>query len=165
MSHPLDLTETVSSAEAKLLATILQGVRDDMTELKESVKGVNENLRILTKLEVEHSSTREALARSFEAVAKLEARFLDASTQSLMQRDNLDQRLHAVERNIPEHLTDRLHALERDSGPLKEVRRWVISGVLGGIGLILLALVSMVVRPAVPVNITIPAEFIEKLKK
>jgi hypothetical protein len=141
MNPPGGLADVVTSAEAKVLAAILQGVSDDVAEIKDSMKTFGANLGDLTRLEVEHRSTREALQRSFEAVGKLENQFLDAHKQSVTQRDSLDKRMYAVEKELD---------------PLKEMRKWVVGGVVGCCSITLLALGTLVIKPPAPINISLP---------
>jgi len=46
----------------------------DMSEIKHSIKDIAASLRALTKLETEHSETRDALKRAFTRIDDLEKR-------------------------------------------------------------------------------------------
>ena len=78
--------------------------------IEQTLKAVNENLERLAALEAKHIETREAVGRSFDEIDRTNKRI-----------DNQDERLREVELEMP---------------TLKLIRGWVITGVLGVIGLL-----------------------------
>lgn len=55
-----------------------------------------------------------------------------------------ESRLRRVEQDIPNNLDKRLSAIEMNMPGLKELRKWVIMGVLGGLGMMGAALIKLV---------------------
>ena len=92
-------------------------VSNDMEQriarLEDAVISIKDSLVALVRLEAHHTETREALSRAFKECEKLGAKH-DA-------------------------LVDRVSALEKDIPPLKEARTWLVTGMLGTLGLVGLA--------------------------
>lgn len=57
-----------------------------------------------------------------------------------------EDRLRGVEVTVPENLGKRLNTIEASMPGLKEMRAWVIGGVLGGLGMMGVALVQTILK-------------------
>lgn len=57
-----------------------------------------------------------------------------------------EDRLRGVEVAVPENLGKRLNTIEASMPGLKEMRAWVIGGVLGGMGMMGVAIVQTVLK-------------------
>ena len=96
--------------------------------VEEAVVGINESLKLLSKLEERHQNTADGLRRAFVEIKEVQERKADQH-----QLDDHEARLRTIEADMP---------------LLREIKRWVIAGVLGIIALVGIALVSLVVVSA-----------------
>lgn len=55
-------------------------------------------------------------------------------------------RIHALEQRVPADLVQRLNNIEQHMPGLKELRKWVITGGLAALGIILTALAHLVIK-------------------
>lgn len=84
----------------------------------------------------------QALVRIEERQAQVQER-LQGGAQKMIDHD---VRLRDLERSLPRKLDERLDEMEKAMPGLLEMRKWVVIGVLAGVGMIGAALVTMVLR-------------------
>lgn len=118
--------ETVD-VEARTRVAVVESA---VEKIEKSVARIADSIGQVVRLEEKHAETRESVGRAFKAIEKLEAN--QAAFVSEM-RDRLGKTEAALESTKT--------ALE----PLKETRGWIISGVLGVVTLVAVAVLSMVV--------------------
>ena len=106
--------DTMTSIEARLIESSLSQMRAELTRQGDTLVGINESLRTLTRVE--------------EAQVHIKDRLSEGSKKLT----DHEQRLVAIEQQMP---------------GLKEMRRWVIGGILAGVGMIGTALVKLVLLP------------------
>lgn len=105
------MSESITSAEARILAIDINHVRTDLARMTTSIESISASLQTLAKLEQGHANILDRL-----------------STNS---RDT-----HAHELRIRE--------IELQMPGLLEMRKWVVAGVVSGIGMMALAMVKLV---------------------
>ncbi len=105
----------MTSIEARLIESSLSQMRAEMTRQGDTLVGINESLRTLTRVEEAQIHIKERLSEGSKKLTDHEARLL------------------VIEQQMP---------------GLKELRRWVIGGILSGIGMIGIALVKLVIFPS-----------------
>ena len=79
------------------------------------------------------------IGNALQGLVRIEERQVNTNSQlSELSSDMRDQenRLRKIEYAIPENLSRRLASIEVTLPGLKELRRWVITGVLAGLGMI-----------------------------
>lgn len=106
--------------------TMLERDRD---EFRVSIKEISDSLKALVRLEERHAETREAVIRIWNAIRENE--------ESCKKRsDQLEREIKSINEHMP---------------GLKEMRKWLVTGVMGIIALVFLAILGMViVRPQGP---------------
>jgi hypothetical protein len=102
-----------------------------VSKVEEAVLQIAENLQALTRLELHHKETREAMARAFGEITKNRKDFEEAC-------EKVDLRLRGVELQLP---------------ILKMTSRWIIGGTIGVVsgvfsmlGVILWALLPYILK-------------------
>lgn len=100
--------------------------------IEDALKSISDSLQKLAALELKHLETREALGRAFDQI------------------DDKEQRLRVVELEMPtlkkiEDHEKRMREIEIQMPTLALVRGWVITGVIGIIGLFGMALFKMLI--------------------
>ena len=123
--------DAMTSVEARLMAAALADLRSDMSEMRQSLNGVQKALEALVRMDEQQINQRASLARAFDEI-RLE--------RERREGEFRDERLHR------ETLQTRLHLLEVDAPSYKELRHWVIGGVLTGIFALLGALGTIVFK-------------------
>lgn len=98
------------------------------TRIENKIDNLGEAMSLLVRLEERHMLTQQRLA---EGAAKM---------------GDLDKRMAVVEHNIPDKLTERLGIIEVTMPGLKELRKWVISGVLGGLAMMGSAVAHLILK-------------------
>lgn len=97
----------------------------------------------------EVGSKLDSIGTALQGLVRIEERQVHTNSQlSELSTDMREQelRLRAAEHAIPENLSKRLAAIEVALPGLKELRRWVIGGVLSGIGMIGAAVLHLVLK-------------------
>lgn len=112
----------LQSTEAKLIQLSLDHIRESQSAQAESLRRLGASLESLVKLEQAQGQILEKLRDGSERMNKLDMRITDN------QHD----------------LSNRVASLERDMPSLIELRKWVIGGMLAGIGMMGVALFKMV---------------------
>lgn len=91
----------------------------------------------------------DSIAETVQVLARIEERQMAAAEKlaegAQLMREHED-RLREVELAVPEGLHKRLGDIEQAMPQLKEVRRWIITGVLGVLGLVGLAVAHQVIK-------------------
>lgn len=129
----------MTSVEAKLLASEVAGLRGDVGRMDSKLETITDALVKLTALEADHANTRRAIERAFEQIKE------NADRSRV-----LDDRIHAVERALPQQLSDRIGRIEVVLPGLIEARKWVVTLCLGAVTLLLVAVAGLVLnKPAV----------------
>lgn len=98
------------TADLRILEHRVGTVETAISEIRDAVTAIARGVDTLASLEVRHAETRSALERAFAAIAKAEQEATD-----------LESRVRAVEIAMP---------------GLKEVRAWVIGGILAVVGIL-----------------------------
>lgn len=114
--------EQLSSVEARVLGTLVSGMRDDLAEVKDTLSDLSAAVNKLALIEAKQVEASSATDRAFVAIDRIGA-------EGDRRSKDLEKRLTALEIAMP---------------PLQEMRRWVVAGILAGLGMMLLALVKMV---------------------
>lgn len=98
--------------------------------LDEKLDSIGESLLLLARIDERHTSTMQQL--------------LDVAKEQSSHRE----RLMLIERRVPNGLDKRLSAIETAMPGLREMRGWVIAGVLASAGVVGLAVFKLVVVAA-----------------
>ena len=110
----------MTTAEVDVLAHRVTTVEAAVNEIKDAVATIASAVQAIAALEAHHSETRNGLERAFNAIANVEKEVKE-----------FDKRLRDIEVAMP---------------GLKEVRTWVICGVLATVAIVGGAMAAMVVR-------------------
>jgi hypothetical protein len=91
----------------------------------------------------------DGISSALQGIVRIEERQVQTNTQlsalNTSAREQ-DSRLREVERAIPENLGKRLASIEVALPGLKELRRWVVVGVVSGVGMIGAAVLHTVLK-------------------
>lgn len=109
----------MSSIEGRLLAGSMSELKSDVGEMRASLSAMQRAMEALVRIDEQQITIRSSLGRAFDEVKE--------------------------ERNRRELLDARVQKLEVDSPSYKELRRWVIGGVLAGMAMMGAALFKSVV--------------------
>lgn len=109
----------MSSTEARLLAQSMTDVKNDLGEMRSTLSAMQRAMEALVRIDEQQNSLRQAIGRAFEEIR-----------EERIKREGVDKRVAQLEIDAPGY---------------KELRRWVIGGVLTGIGLLGAALITMIV--------------------
>lgn len=97
----------------------------------------------------EVSGKLDSIGTALQGLVRIEERQVHANSQlSELSSDLRDHelRLRNTEASIPKRLGQRLEAIETALPGLVEMRRWVITGVLAGLGMIGIAVLNLVLK-------------------
>lgn len=119
----------------------LDGLERLTSQTQAAIERISQSLAVLTRLEVEHGHTREALSRAFKEMAADRAR-LGIMERQLPER--LVKRLGELEREVPGDLRHRLGDIENRLPKIELAARWVFAGIVTLATLVAYALVSTV---------------------
>lgn len=97
----------MDSVEAHLMASAMAGLKSDFSEVKLTLVGMQKAMEALVRMDEQQNNQRAAISRAFDELNK--------------------------ERDRREQIEKRIHLLEVDAPSYKELRQWVIGGVLTGI--------------------------------
>jgi hypothetical protein len=122
---PLD---PVSAVEINHLKESFRRVESNVQGLHGKIDNLGASLETLTRIEERQASTNERLADGARTMNMLTAR------------------VAVLERDVPEDLPARLAAIETQMPGLTELRKFVVGGVVAGVGMILVALVALVLK-------------------
>lgn len=117
------------------LVSSIERLDANNSRMEAKIDGIGESLRILAKLEERHEAVNARLTEGAKTMGDLRQ---DVSA--------VVARVQTLELKVPENLGTRLHNVEIAMPGLKEVRGWVITGVLAGIGMMGVAMVSLVMK-------------------
>jgi len=104
------LSDGITSAEGRLLAVQMGAMRDDVREVKDTMRDMARSLEQLVRIEEQQKDMRAAMVRAFDEIR--------------------------TERERREPIESRIGSIERDLPGLRELRRWVIAGVLSGLAML-----------------------------
>lgn len=133
----------ITSAEGRVIAVHIGGLQREMTEVKGAMLGIQVSLNAFVRLEERQADFRNALGRAFDEV-KIER---DARSIS-------DKRIAELERSVSifiDHgrkitdLQESLIGIERELPGLREMRKFVVAGIMAGVGIILAGIIAMVI--------------------
>lgn len=124
--------QSITSGEARILGMQLASVQSDTSEMKTVVGEINKSLQVLVRLEAQYAETRGSLTRAFEGVDKTNLRV-----------DALEARLRPIEVAQP---------------GLQESRGWIIAIAGAAVGMMLIAIASLVLHPTVVYAPPAPAQ-------
>ena len=110
MSNGDGLSDGITSAEGRLLAVQMGAMRDDVREVKDTMRDMARSLEQLVRIEEQQKDMRAAMVRAFDEIR--------------------------TERERREPIESRIGSIERDLPGLRELRRWVIAGVLSGLAML-----------------------------
>lgn len=114
----------------------------EVEHLKNSVKRVEFNVQGLHGKIDTLTESMAAMVRMEERQATINERLIDGSRTM----NQIIARVAVLERDVPEDLPARLAAIETQMPGLTELRKFVVGGVVAGIGMILMALVALVLK-------------------
>lgn len=148
-----------------LLEKQQETINETLGDIRDSQRQIAESLVKLTSLEALHIEQGKALERAF-TIMEAHTKLLNDIDRRIP--DELSARLRTVEQNIPENLGTRLHSVELAMPGLKETRRWVITGVLGIVGVVGMAILGLAIikdsgKQAPPV--VIPSQPIDSIPR
>jgi response regulator RpfG family c-di-GMP phosphodiesterase len=108
-----------------------------------------QRLNLLEQTVVRMDTKLDGIAETLQSLARIEERQM-ATNERLRQGDqtmsDFAERLRAIELAMPEKANERLTAIEVQMPGLIESRKWVVMGILSGIGMIGAGVLSLVVR-------------------
>lgn len=107
------MADGITSAEGRLLAVQMVALRDDIREVKDTMRDVAKSLEQLVRLEENQKEMRSAVERAFDEIK--------------------------INRGKVEVLEGRVAAIEKLR--VGELRSWVIGGVISGNGMIASAII------------------------
>ena len=110
-----DVGDGITSAEGRLLAVQMGALRDDVRDVKDTMRDMAKSLEQLVRIEEQQKDMRASINRAFDEVKT-----------NRIKIDDTTARVAAIEQQLP---------------GLKELRRWVIGGILSGNGMIASAVV------------------------
>jgi hypothetical protein len=110
----------ITTIEARLLAASMGALQSDVAEMRASMKSMERAMESLVRIDEQQSNQRAAIGRAFDEIKD--------------------------ERKARETMAERVHLLEVDAPSYKELRRWVVGGVLTGIMALLAALFTIVFK-------------------
>jgi hypothetical protein len=150
MATPRTLRSPRPEVAQAVLTEQVQGIQSDIADIKQAVQRVDAGLQAVARIEDRQLSLIQTMERDRLAQAALEER-----VRAIEQRtDTID--------SVPK-LQDRLGVIEVKMPQLEDLRKWVISGMLGALAMMGAALVSLVMNPRPvlinqpPVTLTAPA--------
>lgn len=108
-------SDGITSAEGRLLAVQMGALREDVKEVKETMRGMARSLEQLVRIEEQQKDMRAAINRSFDEIKG-----------ERHKREELESRVSTVEQAMP---------------GMKEMRNWLVYGIVSTIGLITGAIV------------------------
>jgi hypothetical protein len=111
--------DAMTSTEARLLAAGIMELKSDVGDMRLSLQGMQRAMEALVRIDEQQINMRSSIGRAFDEVRE--------------------------ERQKREALDSRLHLLEVDAPSYKELRRWVVGGVLTGVAMLAAALLKVVV--------------------
>lgn len=121
-------TEVIEEHRIQQLEREVQGARAANERVEKKIDSIADALRILVRIEERQVAANTRLAA------------LEDGQQETQQR------LRQLEVAMPENIDKRLVSIETKLPGLVEARRWVVMGVLSGIGMIGLAVVHLVLK-------------------
>ena len=110
----------ITSAEGRLLAVQMSALRDDLREVKETMRSMASSLEKMVRIEEQQKDMRSSINRAFDEIK------IDRS-----RANEIEARVAAIERTMP---------------GLRELRGWVIGGVLSGLAMMATALVTFFIQ-------------------
>ena len=110
-----DMGDGITSAEGRLLAVQMGALRDDVRDVKDTMRGMAKSLEQLVRIEEQQKDMRSAINRAFDDIKA-----------NRIKIDDTGARVSMIEQQLP---------------GLKELRRWVIGGILSGNGMIATAVI------------------------
>lgn len=118
----------MSEQRLAILEQRVDHIHNTVERTDSKVDGIAETLQSLARIEERQMSTTERLRQGAETFSDHE------------------ERLRKLEIAMPENLSKRLSAIEVKMPGLIESRRWVVMGVLAGVGMIGIAVVHLVMK-------------------
>lgn len=131
----------ITSAEGRVIAVQIGGLQREMTEVKSAMVGIRVALDALVRMEERQADFRTALGRAFDEIKA------ERELRSMLEKGMRDWR-EGFEKSRDDYrmeLNRRISEIEHQLPGLRELRKWVLAGVMAGIGLILAGVVTMVV--------------------
>lgn len=110
----------MNTMEARLLASAITDIKAELRDIRDGMNGMRQALDALVRIDTEQVNFRQSIGRAFDEI-----------------KGESDKR---------EKIEERIHLLEVDAPSYRELRRWVIGGVLTGIVALLGALFTIVFK-------------------
>lgn len=110
----------MNTMEARLLASAITDLKAELRDIRDGMNGMRQALDALVRIDTEQVNFRQSIGRAFDEIKG--------------------------ERDKREKIEERIHLLEVDAPSYRELRRWVIGGVLTGIVALLGALFTIVFK-------------------
>ena len=105
----------ITSAEGRLLAVQMGALRDDVRDVKDTMREMAKSLEQLVRIEEQQKDMRAAISRAFDEI-KIERR----------KREEVESRVTTIEQAMP---------------GMRELRNWVVGGVIGSLTMLTSAIV------------------------
>ena len=131
------MTEQITNRRAEdknvqVLATKIEGLAQDMSEMKHGITKMADALTKLAIVEERQTQTILAQERAFKALARVEER---QRLQELLCRDH-DKEVRQLIADSTERLSARVGELEKEEPMQKQTGKWVMAAVWGAAGLL-----------------------------
>ena len=105
-----NISDGITSAEGRLLSVQMGAMRDDIREVKDTMREMAKSLEQLVRIEEQQKDMRLSISRAFDELKTYRE-----------QLDRVEKRVSSVEQMMP---------------GLRELRGWVIAGVLSGVAMV-----------------------------
>mgnify|MGYP003420564586 FL=1 len=131
------MTEQTTNRRAEdknvqVLATKIDGIAQDMSEMKHGITKMADALTKLAIVEERQTQTILAQERAFKALERVEER---QRLQELLCRDH-DKEVRQLIADSTERLSARVGELEKEEPMQKQTGKWVMAAVWGAAGLL-----------------------------
>lgn len=130
--------DKINSVEARLLEANLEQIRSELRRQADTLVNISQSLQVLARVEEAQHNIRDRLKDGSQRLTDHERR--------ITQVETLTSRYDGSMRVVELH-EKRIAQIEHLVPGLTELRRWVIGGLLAGIGMIGVALMKLVLMP------------------
>ncbi len=110
----------MNTLEARLLASAINDLKAELRDIRDGMNGMRQALEALVRIDAEQINFRQSIGRAFDEIKQ--------------------------EREKREKIDERIHLLEVDAPSYRELRRWVIGGVLTGVAALLASMFAIVFK-------------------
>lgn len=132
----VDENDGMTTIEARVLAVKIDALKQDVGEMRSSVGAMARSMEALVRLEEQQRDMRGAVQRAFDEL-KAESG----------KREELAREITNIKSELPGY---------------RELRRWVIGGVLAGVGMMAAALISLLIVDPMKRGYQLPPPHVDK---